>query len=519
MTLESKIKGLFVSSPYPGDQKFGGQPTGLLYALSVLADRKEQEYQDRNKVKDEIEVWCPAGVEDFESSSFKRELSDYLRENSPKIVGVSTFSVSYQNSVNIRDLVKQISPETVVVFGGAHEDNFVKHYKTKGTIDADFVIAGDGMFLLDELYRLIEENPTLNPKQIKEKVTQERDRFAKLNGAGVLLYKDGSHLRYVDSQADIVSSLRKPIHLDEIPILPRYLMKGEDEISRQFSIFDGNKTAQVMIGQGCPFGCGFCSEGIKKVFFEEDAPRSVEPARNLSHVEKELQELRNAGYEAIFFDDSTFFAKEKNYMSGLVDLIKKYNFKWGCQTTQNTIHSMANLGLLSRMRDSGLKYVYIGIEHYDGQIRDSFGKSIGGGNKFNGYSIEDTLTLLHQNGIKVGVSLTFGHPDPESPEEETRETKTTAKYAIDRTAELIQQFPNIEGVSLNLITYHPGTPISERYEKKLGKVDYIGHPNKREPFTHFEEGVGQHPKGMTPELAGFIINYSRKTIPKDKLWI
>lgn len=517
-SLESpeRVKSLFLSSPYPGDQKFGGQPTGLLYALTVLANRKEREYGSREEVRKDVEVWCPEGTPEFEGSKLERELTDYISTENPRLVGISTFSVSYENALKIRDLVKKISPETVVVFGGVHEDNYVKHYRERGNVDADFVIAGDGAYLIDRLSKLIESNHKASIDGVKE-IVQKDEIFKELNGAGIILFNKLNRLEEVSSQSYLSSVQRKSLKLDGLPIMPRYLIKDEDASARQFSIFRDKKTAQVMVGQGCPFGCGFCSEGIKRTWYDEDSPRSGNPARDLSHVEKELEQLKDSGYQAIFFDDSTFFAKSKDYMQGLVGLLQKYDFEWGCQTTQNSVYKMADL--LPEMTKSGLKYVYMGIEHYDGHIRDSFGKSIGGGNKFNGHAVEDTLKILYNNGINIGISLTFGHPDPESPEEETRETKTTASYSIDRTSELMSQFPNVMGVSLNLITYHPGTPNSERYERKVGSLDYTAHPNKREPFTNFEEGIGQHPKGMTPELVEHILSYAKQKILGDRLWI
>jgi len=508
---------LFLSAPYPGDQKFGGQPTGLLYALSVLAKRKEQEYGSKEAVKNYLEVWCPEGTPKFKGSKLETDLTNYIQNKNPKIVGLSTFSVSYQNAVNIKKLVKKLSPETIVIFGGAHEDNFVKYYKEKNKIDADFIVAGDGPYILDELYKVIESNPKASVYEIKKKIQNSKD-FGRLRGAGTILFNTPEGLQEIQSQSYVNEINKKqPLKLDELPLMPRYLIKNEDDSARQFGIFRNKKTAQVMVGQGCPFGCGFCSEGIRKAWYNKDSPRSVSPARNFEHIENELRELKKSGYQAIFFDDSTFFAKSKEYMQGLVDLLKRYNFEWGCQTTQNSIHKMAEL--LPEMVGSGLKYAYIGIEHYDGQIRDSFGKTIGRGNKFNGHSIEDTLKILKENNIDVGVSLTFGHPDSTSPKEETKETKTTASYSIDRTADLMKQFQNIKGVSLNLITYHPGTLNSERYEEKVGKVDYTGHPNKIEPFTNFEEGIGQHPNGMTEELAEHILNYAKQKIPENRLWI
>jgi radical SAM superfamily enzyme YgiQ (UPF0313 family) len=513
MNSEKMINALFMSVPYPGEEIFEGQPTGILYALSVLTERKLRDYSDRNVVKNELEVWCPDGIPNRESEIFfEKELTDYLKNKKPKIVGLSTFSVCYQNAIKIRNLVKSILPETVVIFGGAHEDNYVKYYREKSKVDADFVFAGDAPLLLNELYKVIEENPTATVKEIKKIVINQKERFGQLNGAGLILFNTEVGLREIASQSYIEDiKEREPIRLDQLPIMPRFLLK--DEVSRLFDIFSyeyGNKkTAQVIIGQGCPYRCGFCSEGIKKVWYD-DGPKSMNFVRDLSHVEREFQELKEQGYDAIFFDDSTFFAKPKQYMKELIKLIKKYGFEWGCQTTLGSIHYMKNL--LPQMKKSGLSYVYIGLEHFDEKIRDSFGKDICGGNKFGDYSVEDTLDILKQSRIRVGVSLTFGHPDPFSPIEETRETKKTARYVIDRSAELIQRFRNIVGVSLNLISHHPGTPNSQRYESKVDSIDYTAIPNKRKPYIYFEEGLGLHAKGMTDELARFILSYARKKL-------
>jgi radical SAM superfamily enzyme YgiQ (UPF0313 family) len=524
MDPEKMINALFMSVPYPGEEKFEGQPTGLLYALSVLTERKLKKYGDRNAVKNELEVWCPSGIPnrndgipDRESEMFfEKELTDYLKNKKPKIVGLSTFSISYQNAIKIRNLVKKISPKTIVLLGGANEDNSVKYYREKGKVDADFVFAGDAPLLLNELYKVIEENSTATVEEIKKIVINQKEKFGQLNGAGLILFNTEAGLKEIASQSYIEDSKeRESIRLDKLPIMPRFLLKDEDEVSRLFDIFSygssGNKkTAQVMIGQGCHYGCGFCSEGIKKVWYDKDGPRSINSVRDLSHVEREFQELKEQEYEAIFFDDSTFFAKSNQYMKELIKLIKKYEFEWGCQTTLGSIHYMKDL--LPQMRKSGLSYVYIGLEHFDEKIRDSFGKDIGGGNKFDDYSIEDTLALLKQNRIRVGISLTFGHPHPFSPTEETIETKKTAKYVMDRTAELIKRFRNIVGVSLNLVSYHPGTPNSERYENKVGSIDYTATPNKMEPYTVFEEGIGLHAKGMTDELASFILSYAKEKL-------
>ncbi len=489
------IKALFMSTPYPGKQKFGGQPTGLLYALSILGNKGEN-----------IQVWCPEGLSnETEDEKFKIELEDFIKKSNPKILGISTFSVSYKNALKIMKFAKEISTEIVVIFGGAHEDNFVKYYREKKNIDADFVIAGDGMFILYKLYKLIENNSHSTVEEIKRRVSESKEEFSKLEGAGILLYNQDGKLKEI-------KTIGIPISLDKIPIISRHLLKDGEKIAKEsFTIFNGKKTAQIIVGRGCPYYCAFCSESLKKVWYGNDSPKSINFIRSLKHVEKELNLIKKQGYTAIFFDDSTFLGKPKNYLEKLFDLLNKYDFEWGCQTTQNSVYF--NKDLLSKMKKSGCSYIYIGIEHFDGETRDAFGN-----NKYGNVSTEAVIELLKKYGIRVGISLTFGHPDESDPKEATKENEKTVRYTIDKMADLIKKCENVIGISLNIITYQPGTICSERYEKKVGKILYTDIPNDFEPFRSFEEGIGPHAIGVTIELAEFILSYAKIKIGK-KLFV
>ena len=514
---ERTISALFFSAPYPGNQKFSGHPTGLLYALTVLADRKSRVYGPSSTL-DEISVWCPDGVLKVCDSPFEKALREKLQQRQPKFIGISTFSVSYLNGIAAMKLIKEELPETVVIFGGAHEDNFVEYYNRLGHIDADFVIAGDGMFILDELYKLVEENANATVDEIKELVTCYQNRFTNLPGAGLLLYNYCDRLQKIYTSNGAFNQPGLPIALDSIPVMPRYLLLDEEFLSRRFSAFPNQKTAQMMLGQGCPYNCPFCSEAIQRVWYETNAPRANNAIRNLFHVEKELHELRTSGYSAIFFDDSTLLAKPQSYLQSLIQLLGQFSFQWGGQTTQTSIH--VNAKLLPQMVEVGLRYLYVGIEHFEETMIDLFGKKAGAGDKFGRWSFRDTLSLLQSQGIKTAISLTFGHPDPQNPRHTTKETAQTARYTIERATELAFEFEEtVMGVSMNLVTYHPGTVITQQYEQKgLGELDFIGHPNRRQPFTYFEEGIGPHAPGMTDELVSEIWHYGQGKLG-DKLFL
>ena len=296
--------------------------------------------------------------------------------------------------------------------------------------------------------------------------------------------------------------------------MPRYLEEDEQQLAESFFVFtdeqsNPKKTTQVMVGEGCPYSCGFCSEGIKKVWFGTDAPAAKQPLRHQAHVTLELDEIVSRGYDAVFFDDSTFFSKPNGYLQELFATLQNYNLEWGCQTTISTLE--AKLPFVQDAAESGCSYIYIGLEHSNGRIIDSFN----GGGKLHG-NYTKIFDELQKQGIRVGVSLTFGHPDPGDPEERTLETKETATEAIDALKELLDQYQNICNVAINLITYHPGTPISQRAEEKGIEIDYTGLPNTDQVFRKFEEGMGPHPLGVDEELASYIATYAQQAFG-DKL--
>src|SRR3989338_8735760 len=113
---------------------------------------------------------------------------------------------------------------------------------------------------------------------------------------------------------------------------------------------------------GCVESCEFCFESASPTLYGVPKLQQRKP----ENVVKELDLLKEQGYEAIFFDDSTF--TQNPYITArLMDLMikrrkKTGGFEWGCQTTIRSVDPEKRPGLLKKMAEAGCTYVYFGVE-------------------------------------------------------------------------------------------------------------------------------------------------------------
>jgi len=277
------------------------------------------------------------------------------------------------------------------------------------------------------------------------------------------------------------------------------------------------KTAQVITTRGCIHRCIFCSSVGKSA------------RRTVDKVVEELEELKEQGYEAIFFDDSTFADKcgeeptgndghrcsytgdicpkvateeelreemrkaqaagtgMPNYVLGrcgyaikLCDRMFRENFGyvWGCQTRADIIHN--NSELLDIMKKAGCIYVYFGVESLDEGVLKKMCKDI-----INPQQIIEGIRQTRNEGMHVGISLVFGLEG---------EDENSIRGTIRGVAELLEPAEDpssrVSCISINIATVYPGTKLEERFKEKA--EDQIPNFDKppmldRYPFNEFED--------------------------------
>lgn len=169
------------------------------------------------------------------------------------VYGFSTYTVTYQRTLQIARAIKRRHPDAVTVAGGAHAsalpDDVVE--------DFDYVVVGEGE---NALLRLL--NGLSNPDVAMQRV------------------------------------LREP-RVDQLDTLP-FPDYGLVDIQSYGRLIDGRPSLSILTSRGCPYLCVFCNSTVM------NADRSVR-FRSPENVVREIRDLRERwGITSFRFQDDTF---------------------------------------------------------------------------------------------------------------------------------------------------------------------------------------------------------------------
>ena len=464
---------LWVSAPHiehAVSGTFPGIPTPLLFATSVLDRHLRLDEFPATRVPRVVSVMNPP----LYTSDFVAELKQTLHRHRPRLVGISNLSESHYYALEVARIVKEILPECVVIMGGQHENgtNPVAYrsaservrgraavrrtafelsdaeldrmvgIQTLGSRDewalVDFVAAGDGPYLLMEFTRLLAEHLDDAVETFKDVVLANAPRFAELSGSGQLFFADkgAGELRHVALSGRAVDGNRLP-----------FISLLELTHENRFPVFGFKKTAQVMGCNGCKYACAFCHESAEHFLY--GVPKIL--GRDPANVAKELLLRHEQGYEAVFFDDSTF-TQNPRWLTDLLEHLERNRvagaaLEWGCQTTVNDVSAE----MLTRMAAAGCTYIYFGFESARPGV-----EQVQKARQLRVLTDADdwadrfrvVAKWCHDAGIRVGTSLQFGLG--ESPGER--------QWTLELIADLYRSGYIAEGcVALNINAPYPGT--------------------------------------------------------------
>jgi hypothetical protein len=214
------------------------------------------------------------------------------------------------------------------------------------------------------------------------------------------------------------------------------------------------------------------------------------------------------GAEAMFFDDSIFWAGNARQMVEFCDMLitlkvdaasgcpehhewleqpsdwkRLIQLQWGAQLTAEFLTLLQSRGkaleLLRLMRGAGCTYIYLGIESLAPSIMAKVHKNL----KREAWAdkVRATLELVKEAGIRTGAAVLFGLDG------ETRDTidETIAGVAALLTGGLL------DVASPNIMTYHPAAAITCEHDMQ-DKLDYDSFGTDiAPPYSYFEEAFPQ----------------------------
>ena len=462
---------VFVSAPHIDSAvngTFPGMPTPLLYATALLDRYLQIDEFPARRVPRVVAVMNPALYND----AFVDELAENVRTHRPRLVAISNLSEGHYFALEIARIVKAVAPETIVLVGGQHEDatNPLSYRRTAERADSlpqtfrelyrldetqlrradalqtlahpaerglvDFVASGDGPYLVLELMRLLAERPDAGVDGLKRAIRANAERFAELPGSTFLFFFEPGGRRLVH-----VETSGTPIDANRLPFISVERLTHEN----RFPVFEHKLTTQVMACTGCKYACAFCHESADHLLY--GLPKLLQ--RTAAHVVKELDLRLVQGFEAAFFDDSTF-TQNPRWVDEFLTLLEERRargpyLEWGCQTTINDVSPP----LLTRMGANGCTYMYFGFESArpEAERVQKMRRVVGRGDDWSEL-FRRAASWCNDAGIRVGTSLQFGLGESFAERVET----------LELVARLYEQGYIAKGcVALNINAPYPGT--------------------------------------------------------------
>ena len=366
----------------------------------------------------------------------------------PDVVGLSAFTEEIRDAAMIAEKIKAASPETRLVIGGYHASAVPGETLEQFPV-FDLVVAGEG-----------------------EQAMLEIASGAPWDSIPGVAWRDADG---------------NTIHVNP----PRESFPPFEELPPPaWDLYDLSRydyTIPVEPSRTCPFRCVFCYQAT----FEKT--RYKAPEKIVDEVE---EAVRRYGARRISFGSAGAFPLNRNHgLAVCKDLIaRKIGVPWYTTTRADVL----DRELLEAMRDSGCRYVSLGIETGDQEILSRCNKGL------LLDKAEETIRLIHDVGIESELCFIPGLPG-ETPESLARTRAFAARmrpYATLASFAILTPYPGteifrmascgMEGLRLNTrdwnqYTKHSGAALRhgafsdrqlKRWQARMYLAFYLGSPAK-----------------------------------------
>ncbi len=345
------------------------------------------------------------------------QIKEEIHRRKPDIAGIAgPFTCQIENSIKVTNLVKEVDSSILTVVGGPHVTTVPKGFLEEAN-SVDIAVAGEGEYAMLDVARYFEGKKPLRDIQ------------------GIAYRQNGAVM--VNHPRPFISDL------DELPYPAYNLVDMEQYLSPKIGYRSFQDRAISMItSRGCPFNCCFCAVHLHM----GRGFRAHSASYVLNHIQYVVDKYK---VKNIFFEDDNLTLELKRF-EAICDGIIERKIKIGWETPNGVRADCLNLDLLKKMKRSGCKSVFVGIESGDQQVLD---KVICKSLDLN--RVVEFAKNAKEIGLKTGAFYIIGFPS---------EKKEDMHKTVDFAFKLKREYD--VGMHLFIATPSYGTRLYEQCKER-----------------------------------------------------
>jgi len=241
-----------------------GDPVSLYHALRLMIYNVQHECGYSSNipdVKNPIDLIYDPRIWDEKT---KKEFREKVKQEKPKLALFCVFSPTHAYALDMARIIKEESEDCIIVFGGKHIDETIKYNASADTyriesvntlkliLDnkindiVDFIISGDGEYLLDYFVKNISIMIGSNINEVKNNFLKKEKEINKLPGNSIIGFIKNNQLRKIHTSNTLYGILDLPSVYSMFPIKVRNPI---------FNCFDSKYTVNIITQRGCPNSC------------------------------------------------------------------------------------------------------------------------------------------------------------------------------------------------------------------------------------------------------------------------
>jgi anaerobic magnesium-protoporphyrin IX monomethyl ester cyclase len=361
--------------------------------------------------------------------------SPYLPVMHPYIFAFSVLTASYKVAVETAKKVKEIYPDSKIIFGGPHPSALPEEVLQHEWID--IVVKGEGEVIVPELYRRIKSGHD----------------YSDIKG---ISFRKGTEIIHNERSTEVID-------LDKLPPFPYHLFGNNPKYDMGF----------IVSSRGCPFSCVFCSNRVTtgKRYRYRSPESTVEELCALYETYKPEMIL--------FLDDNFLVNRERIYR--MIDLIKEKGLHKKTKFSFQARGDSVDYQILQDLYTAGFHSVFFGIETSSEEIMKIIRK---------GETVAECIAavkMAKEIGFHVSATFIYGLPT------ETHQIRMDcARLANELEIDMVRfnnatPYPGTE--LYDIAKNNNNLYIQGDYENFNSVSTFIENPFHPTPFSYVPEGM------------------------------